>query len=588
VNQLNFRQRFAGGLNILSRLRFSRLFLIILSIWLCIASAPIIGLIYQSWRGSFVHWQNLWQTVLPDALINSVLLLLGSISLAGFLGLSSAWLLARYQIFGRKFFSWALILPLAMPTYIMTFAYLDLWHPLGPLQTFLRWILGYDSPRQFRLTDIRGLLGLVVLMSLTLYPYIFLSVRTALFKASADLEDSAKLLGLNTWQRFYHIELPLIKPALSTGAVLVVLDALNDIAASEFLGVQTLTVLIYNAWISKGDLVAAAQLALTLLLLLFLITGVAYLFKQYPKMTRSKPIQLKKPSVFLHALALCFLITLWVIAFLLPFVYLLYQSFEFFGINWQQNEASFLIQIIQNTFLMAGFSAFGVVLIGFLVIYIAKRYLKYTFNLNLFKIKTSYFKPKNTSMRHFRIWQPFTSQSIKVSLFNLFLAILNAPYALPASILAIGFLIAAQILPSFGVNWQASSVLGLILIYIIRFGRIAHHQIDQGFNHITPSIKESAYLLGLSELRCFYYIQWPLLKPYFWGSILLCFVEMMKELSLTLLIRPIGFETLALWLYDQVSRGQYEQASVFALLIVFLSLIPIIVMLRAQQKTASI
>ncbi|MDU5729502.1 MAG: iron ABC transporter permease, partial [Citrobacter freundii] len=212
---------------------------------LCVALGvltPIIALIWQATQADLSHWDNLLTYVLPAALKNTVLLLAGVAVMVGVIGVGSAWAVTAWDFPGRKILSWALLLPLAMPTYIVAFAWLDLLHPIGPLQTFIRFLLGFDSPRQFRLPDLRSLSGAIILLGLVLYPYVYLTTRAMFISQPAHLLEAARTLGCSATGTFFRVALPMARPALAVGISLALLETLNDIGASEFLGVQTLTV----------------------------------------------------------------------------------------------------------------------------------------------------------------------------------------------------------------------------------------------------------------------------------------------------------------------------------------------------------
>ncbi len=197
---------------------------------------------------------HLRDTVLATALPETLILLLGVGILAGLLGTASAWLVAAHDFPGRGILEWALLLPLAMPTYIMAYAYLDLLHPLGPVQGALRWLLGYSSPREFRLPDIRSMPGCILLLGFVLYPYVYIPVRAMFLTQAGNLLEAARLLGTSRRSLFLRVAVPMSRPAIAVGVSLTLMEALNDIGASEFLGVRTLTVSIYTTWVTKSDL----------------------------------------------------------------------------------------------------------------------------------------------------------------------------------------------------------------------------------------------------------------------------------------------------------------------------------------------
>ena len=227
--------------------------------------APIAALIVAASGGSDGLWEQLVLYVLPAAVRDTLLLLAGVAMLTATIGAGTAWLTTAYDFPGRKVVDWALLLPLAVPTYIIAYAYLDILHPVGPVQTALRSWLGIDNPRDFRLPDIRSMWGCIVLLSFALYPYVYLATRAMFLTQSANLIDAARTLGISRGRVFLRVAIPLARPAIVVGLTLALLEALNDIGASEFLGVRTLTVSIYTTWVTRSDLAGAAQIAVAML-----------------------------------------------------------------------------------------------------------------------------------------------------------------------------------------------------------------------------------------------------------------------------------------------------------------------------------
>ena len=231
-----------------------------------IVLAPLAALAWTALQGGQDGlWSHVARYVLPTAARNTLALLVGVGALVVAIGTGAAWLVTAFDFPGRRTVAWALLLPLAVPTYIVAFAYLDLLHPLGPVQGLVRDLLGYDSPRDFRLPDIRGLAGCIVLLGFVLYPYVYLTTRAMFMTQAAGLLDAARTLGASPAQVFRRVALPLARPAIAIGTALALMEVLNDIGASEFLGVQTMTVAVYTTWVTRSDLPGAAQLALAML-----------------------------------------------------------------------------------------------------------------------------------------------------------------------------------------------------------------------------------------------------------------------------------------------------------------------------------
>ena len=234
-----------------------------------IVLAPLGGLVYFALRGSGDVWPNLIANVLPEAMRTTALLLLGVGTLVAVIGVGTAWLVTVYDFPGRRVFEWALLLPLAVPTYIVAYAYLDVLHPIGPVQTTLREILGIARPRDLWFPEIRSLHGCIFLLGMVLYPYVYLPVRALFMMQSATTIEVARTLGAGPLGVFLRVALPLARPAIAVGVSLALMEALNDIGASEFLGIRTLTVAIYTTWTTRLSVEGAAQIALIMLCIVF-------------------------------------------------------------------------------------------------------------------------------------------------------------------------------------------------------------------------------------------------------------------------------------------------------------------------------
>ena len=306
-----------------------------------LAVVPVIAIMILALQGSGAVLGHLATTILPLALKNSITLLLGVGTLVILLGTGSAWIVTAYDFPGRKFVTWALLLPLAFPTYIIAYAYLDLLHPIGPVQSLIREVLGYKSPQQLRLPDIRSIYGCIILLSFVLYPYVYVTTRAMFLMQAASFIDVSRTLGVSRRAVFWRVGLPLARPAIAVGTGLALMETLNDVGASEFLGVRTLTVSIYNTWTNSTDLPGAAQIALFMLLIVTALVGFERWARQNQRYANSalrhsrlRPRRLPMLQG-LAALLLC-LIPI-IIGFLAPLSYLVTAAakrIQFDGVSW--------------------------------------------------------------------------------------------------------------------------------------------------------------------------------------------------------------------------------------------------------------
>ena len=525
--------------------------------------APVATLIWHAGGGSFEHWRHLLDHVLPQAFINTSLLLGGVAVLVTALGVGAAWLITAYNFPGRSILSWALLLPLAVPTYIVAFAYLDILHPIGPVQSLIRDVLGYTSPRQFRLPDLRSLPGAIVLLGFVLYPYVYLSTRIMFATQAASLMEAARVLGENSRGVFFRVALPLARPAIAIGVSLALLEALNDIGASEFLGVQTLTVSVYTTWVTRNDLAGAAQIALAMLAMvavLVLLERRGRKRQRYSSNLRARPVQPKQLRGARAAAAAALGWTPVVIGFVAPAIYLAGETAKHLAVAGAVSDQ--LILSALNTLKVALLATFFTVICGLIVAWAAR------------------------AVRH----------SDHPPLARVCARIASSGYAIPGTVLAIGLLtplIAFDSLLSTlwsrisGADpslWLMGSVGALVCAYVIRFLAISIGGLESGLARIPPSLEQASRLLGESPTGTLRRVHLPLLRPAIGAAGLLVFVDAMKELPATLLLRPAGFETLATWLYAEAARGTYEEGAVAALAIVLAGLLPVVLLARSQLK----
>lgn len=523
-----------------------------------VVCAPLAALGWQALGASAGHWAHLAHYVLPQAAANTGLLLLGVAVLTAALGTGSAWLVSAYEFRGRRVLSWALLLPLAVPTYIVAFAYLDLLHPIGPVQGAIRALLGYDSPRQFRLPDLRSLPGAIFVLGFALYPYVYLTTRAMFMTQAANVLEAARTLGASRRAAFWRVALPMARPAMAVGLSLALLETLNDIGASEFLGVQTLTVSVYTTWVTRSDLASAAQIALAMLVIvviLILLERRGRRRQRYAATQRMRPMQPLRLHGGAAALAagLCAIPVM--LGFLAPALYLLWETQK--RLHLVGGVSRQLWAAAGNTLAIAGTATAVTLACGMLVAWAARA----------------------------------TRESGRRRLAPLCARAAGLGYAIPGTVLAIGLLTPLALVDR---AWSAlsggaglllmGSAAALVCAYVIRFLAIAAGGLEAGLARIPPSLEQASRLLGETAGGTLRRVHLPLLRPAMAGAALLVFVDAMKELPATLLLRPMNFDTLATWLYGEAARGTYEEGAVAALAIVAAGLLPVILLARGQEK----
>ncbi|MGV6875607.1 ABC transporter permease [Pseudochelatococcus sp. B33] len=519
---------------------------------------PIAALILTAFEGSAGLWPHMLQYVLPTALRETLLLLLGVGMLTTLIGTTTAWIVTAYTFPGRRFLEWGLLLPLAVPTYIIAYAYLDVLHPVGSVQGLLRYLLGYSSPREFRLPDIRSMWGCILLLGLVLYPYVYLTTRSMFLTQAANLVEVSRTLGNRRHDVFWRVALPLARPAIAVGVSLALMETLNDIGASEFLGVKTLTVSIYTSWVSRSDMPGAAQISLAMLVLvvgLVLIERHARRDQRYAAAAqRPRAMRPSRLTGYRAAGAFVLCVIPIVLGFIAPAAYLCaeaYKRYRFAGLSDR------LLGEVINTITVSTTATVLILLCGLVVAYAARTY------------------PGRP-----------TAIAARIS---------TVGYAVPGTVLALGLLMPVgafdRMLASGAEQYLGVSVglvlLGsgtaIVLAYCARFMAIATGGIEAGFSRISPSLDHAARMLGQTSAGVFRKVHLPLSKPALVSSGLLIFVDCMKELPATLLLRPLNFETLATHLYGEAARGTYEEASIAALLIVVIGILPVVVLSRVGR-----
>ena len=521
--------------------------------------APVAALAIIAAEGSGDLWPHLIGNVIPVAFRTTFTLLLGVGILAIVIGTGMAWLVTAYDFPGRRILDWALLLPLAVPTYIVAYAYLDVLHPIGPVQTTLRALLGLERPGDLWFPEIRSMTGCILLFALVLYPYVYLSTRALFLMQAATLVEAARTLGAGRRLVFFRVALPLARPAIAIGTSLALMEALNDVGASQFLGVRTLTVSIYATWINRSNLPGAAQIALMMLVIvvaLILIERFARRRQQFSVLSQKPQAMVPRRLEGAAGWSACLLGLLPIIfGFLIPASYLVSEALKrirFAGI------APSIIGNTINTLTISVIATIVTLLLGLTVAYAARL---------------------NRS----------TAGSVLIRVASL-------GYALPGTVLAIGLLMPLSTIDNFIANtareWfgistgllLTSSGVALIYAYTVRFLAISVGGIEAGFEKIPRTFDHSARTLGRTATGTLGRIHLPLLRPALGAAALLVFVDCMKELPATLLLRPLNFETLATQLFAEASRGTYEDGAVAALAIVLFGLLPVILLARLARS----
>jgi iron(III) transport system permease protein len=507
--------------------------------------------------GTSATWSHLAQTVLPEYILNSLWLSLGVGIGVGTLGVTTAWLTAMHDFPGRRFFEWALVLPLAMPAYVMAYVYTDFLQFVGPLQTALREAFGWQHG-DYWFPDIRSLPGAILMFVCVLYPYVYLLVRSAFLERASGMLEAARTLGMGPWRAFFAVSLPLARPAIVAGVALALMETLADYGTVAYFAVNTFTTGIYRAWFSLGDRVAAAQLAAMLLsfvLFLLMAERISRGRARYHNTTgRNRPMAGARLRGFAALLAFIGCLLPLLLGFVLPALLLLRMALA-------EGDAQFgerFLLLSRNSFMLAGVTAAIGVLLALLMAYGAR-----------------------------------LSKSTLASGLN---RLVGLGYAVPGAVIAVGVLIPVTRLDNllagqweqwFGTNpglMLTGGIAALVYAYLVRFLAVALHTVESSLAKITPSMDDAARCLGLGQGATLRRVHAPLLRGSLLTAGLLVFVDVMKELPATLVMRPFNFDTLATQVYTLASDERLAEASTASLAIVAVGLLPLIALSRQISR----
>lgn len=518
--------------------------------------APIAAVVFNIFLPSEATWSHLVSTVLPEYIWNTLrLIFLVAMGVILF-GVTAAWLVTAYRFPGQRVLEWALVLPLAMPAYVMAYAYTDWLQAAGPVQTLLRDLTGWRV-REYWFPEVRSLPGAAAMLSFALYPYVYLLARSAFLEQSRTTMEAARLAGYGDWGRFVRVALPLARTGIVAGTALALMEALADFGTVSYFAVNTFTAGIYRAWLSLGDPVAAGQLATCLLAFVLAMLslerrhrgGARYAAKRTPM-----PPQPLHGAAGAAASVMCAVpITF---GFLVPAAVLIKLAVA----DPEVRFGARIYGLVANTFILAGVAAIAAVAIALLLAYAAR------------------------TVKH-----PLVHGTNR-------LAVLG--YALPGAVIAVGILlplgkldnaIAAWLHEQFGVKTGlllTGSIIALIYAYLVRFLAVAFQTVEAGLTRVTLSMDDAARSLGYSPWRTLLRVHMPIMSGSLATAALLVFVDVMKELPATFAMRPFNFDTLAVEAYNLAKDERIAEAAVPSLLMVGIALLPLIVLSRQIARSS--
>ncbi len=515
-------------------------------------ATPVLFVLSSIFADSGEVWSHLVQTVLGRYITNSILLMIGVTIGVGFIGVSTAWLVTMCRFPGAFIWEVALLLPLAAPAYLLAYVYTDLLDYYGWVQRALRALFGWQSVQDYWFPDVRSLGGAIIMLTLVLYPYVYLLARVAFLEQSMTTLEASRTLGCSPWESFWAIALPLARPAVIAGLALALMETLNDFGTVQFFGVETFTTGIYRTWFGLGEPQAAAQLAAILLLFIFALLFLERWSRQQAQYYQTSN-NYQQPSrfdlsgwQFLGATVLCAVPV--VFGFLIPISVLLEMAFH-------RPQAKFRVQFwefAQHSFVLAMLTAALAVAIALI--------LAYGQRLN---------------------------KSLLVQ-FSISVAALG--YAVPGSVIAVGILIPigkldnaidAFMRSQFDISTGlllSGTIVALIFAYLVRFLAVSFGAIESSLGKIKPTLDDASRSLGYGPSSTLLQVHTPLMWSGILTAVMLVFVDVMKELPATLVIRPFNFDTLAIKVYQYASDERLVEASVPALAILGVGLLPVLLL----------
>ena len=520
---------------------------------------PVGSVLLTAFGPSDGIWSHLVSTVLPVYVGNTLRLMVGVAVGTIVIGTSTAWLVTMYRFPGRRVLSWALLLPLAVPSYILAFVVTDQLEYAGNVQSALRDVFGWTSARDYWFPEVRSLGGATLVLSLVLYPYVYLLARAAFIEQSFGLFEASRTLGRGPVASFFTVAVPLARPAIAVGVALALMETLNEYGTIEFFAVPTLTAGIFDVWLNMDSTAGAAQLASVLVaftLVLVVIERISRRSRRYHDTTtrvQALPEYPLPPVLGAAALVWCAIPV--ALGFVLPACVLGNYALVFHAETLEADYLDYVRNSVTLAVWAAALAAFAGVLLAYGV--------------------------RLSPRRAMRWLAEFATIG----------------YAVPGAVLAVGIMVPlgyfdnaldAMSRTLFGLPiglLVSGTATGLVVGYVVRFLALGYRTVDAGLSRVTPGIEGAARTLGASPARSLVRVHMPIIRPSVVTAALLVFVDTMKELPLTLILRPFNFETLATFVYQYASDELLEECALGALTIVAAGVVPVIVMSRTIARS---
>ena len=542
--------------------RTSKRWLITAAVTTAIVALPVLSVLILALFPEENIWPHLLDTTLPRYLVTTLQLMAGVAFITLVIGLASAWAVTMCDFPGRKFFEWAMLLPFAVPAYVIAYVYTSLLDYAGPVQTAMRDWFGWHNAADYWFPEIRSLDGATLMICLVLYPYVYLLARAASLDQSPSLFAVSRSLGHSALSTFFRVVLPIARPAVAVGLSLVLMETLNDFGTVDFFAVQTLTAGLFDTWMNLGNLGGAAQIATTMLaFVVILVTLERYSRRkqqQFAARDNREPIRrftLSRPRQWV-CVAVCAVPVIF--GFLLPAATLGHYAWEYFDESWNPD----FVRNTLNSLFLSGTAALTTLIIGVTLAYSRRLH----------------------DTRGMRVMMRLSSLG----------------YAMPGAVLAVGVIVPLAgfdnwvdgiLRDNFGVSsglLLSGTAFALVFAYTVRFLAVSAGSVESALQKITPSMDMASRSLGHTPGNTLLKVHLPMLRGTLITAALVVFVDCMKELPATLILRPFNFETLATYVYQFASDEKLAHSALPALIIVLAGIIPIILMSKSISDTRAI
>ncbi len=547
-----------GALSSLKTGIYSRLPMLGILLLCLLLSVPVLTILTSITSSSDGVWQHLYDTVLGDYVTHSLTLLVGVGLAVLVLGIGPAWLVTMTRFPGSRVLEWALVLPLAMPAYIIAYTYTGMLDIGGPLQVWIRETFDVRFG-DYWFPNVRSLAGAVAMLSLVLYPYVYLLSRTAFLEQSVCVLEVSRTLGASPWQAFIRVAMPLARPAIIAGLSLVLMETLADYGTVQYFGVSAFTTGIFRTWFGLGSLTAAAQLAAVLLIFILFLVMIEHWSRQKARYHHTSNKYSRLPQIPLtgwkRAAAMVYCMLPVLLGFLIPFIQLSLWAVD----TWHLVDKDSFFTLFVNSLELASVTAIIALVLGVFITY-SKR-LRPTL-------------PLRGVVR-----------------------VMGLGYAIPGTVIAVGVLIPFAWFDNTLDAWMrehfdiatglllSGTLIAVVFAYLVRFLPVALNTLDAGLGKIKPTMDDVGRSMGLSPLQILRRVHVPLLQGSLLTASLLVFVDVLKELPATLILRPFNFNTLAIRTYELANQERLAEASSSALMIVLAGIIPVIILSKSISRS---